>query len=64
MEVNWNNVVSPTRNDIVFDGRNQLYGAFQIRRTYSNTVMWIIVGMIAASSLILGAKVLFDLNPY
>ncbi len=62
MEINWNNVVSPNRNQIVFAGRNQAYGAFEIRRTYSNTVMWIVIGVIAASALTLGAKYVFDMK--
>ena len=35
----WTNVVSDVRNDIVFEGRNHEYGAYQIRRNYNRTVM-------------------------
>ncbi len=62
MQVNWNNVVSPSRNDIVFDGRNQSYGAFELRRKYSETVMWIVVGLIATTVLIIATKFILDLK--
>ena len=35
----WTNVVSAVRNDLVFEGRNHEYGAYQIRRNYNRTVM-------------------------
>ena len=43
----WNNVVSETRNDAVFDNRNRAYGAYWIRRNYNRVVMlafWIAAG--------------------
>lgn len=48
----WNNVVADSRNDIVFVGRNQSYGAYQIRRNYNNTVAWIIGGVTVTAILI------------
>jgi protein TonB len=59
---NWNNVVSPSRNEIVFAGRNQSYGAYEIRRNYNRTVA-MTVGIVAVTCLALfGAKVLFDMK--
>jgi len=34
----WNNVVYSGRNKIVFEGKNQAYGAFVIRKDYNKTV--------------------------
>lgn len=34
----WSNVVSETRNDLVFANRNKAYGAYDIRRRYNRTV--------------------------
>lgn len=35
----WNNVVSPGRNDLVFENKNKEYGAYQLRRNYNNRVV-------------------------
>lgn len=35
---NWDNVVSDGRNDLVFENRHKDYGAFDIRRKYTNSV--------------------------
>jgi len=35
---NWDNVVSEGRNNLVFEGRNKDYGAFDIRAKYTNYV--------------------------
>ncbi len=56
MEVSWNNVSSDARNDIVFDKRNQEYGAYDLRRKYNWTVTLILGGMIAALALGMGIK--------
>ena len=54
MTANWNSVVDDSRNDIVFEGRNQDYGAYQIRRRYNWTVTIVIGCMVGA--LALGTK--------
>lgn len=59
---NWNNVVSDSRNDIVFDGRNQEYGAFVIRRRYNWTMTFIIAGVIAAIALTIGIKAILSMQ--
>lgn len=35
---NWNNVASPVRNDVVFEEKNKMYGAYVIRRNYNRVV--------------------------
>ncbi len=35
---NWDSVVAPVRNDIVFEDRNKKYGAYQLRRNHNRTV--------------------------
>lgn len=36
---NWENPVYGERNDMVFEGRNQIYGAYQIRKDYNKRVI-------------------------
>ena len=60
MDINWNNVVSDNRNDIVFVGRNQSYGAFQIRRNYTSSVAMIVGSIALATVLTFGVKYFFD----
>ncbi len=62
MVANWNNVVSDSRNDIVFDGRNQEYGAYQIRRRYTWTMTFILAGIIAAIALGMGVKAILGMQ--
>ena len=59
---NWNNVSSDNRNDIVFIGRNQAYGAYQIRREYNKLVTIIVLGMLGFSLAIFGIKLLLDIK--
>ncbi len=56
MLANWNNVVADVRNDIVFDGRNQTYGAYDLRRKYNWTVTVVLLSMAGAIALGLGVK--------
>jgi hypothetical protein len=46
---NWNNVTLDERNDLVFEGRNQNYGAYELRSNYNRRVTFIIGGMILFS---------------
>jgi periplasmic protein TonB len=62
MNIDWNNVVSPNRNEIVFEGRNREYGAYQIRRDYTRTIALTIGGVALAAALLFGTKKLFDLK--
>ena len=57
---NWNNLTLDERNDLVFEGRNQSYGAFELRRNYNKRVTYIIGGMILFSIALFGVKKLAD----
>ena len=57
---NWYNVVSDIRNEIVFAGRNKMYGAYQLRTAYNRTMSLIVLSMLAASLLAMGIKYLID----
>lgn len=59
----WTDVTFDKRNDIVFEGRNQAYGAFELRRNYNKVVTIIMGGMLGFSLLLLGAKKLVDNRP-
>ncbi|MDF2449169.1 MAG: TonB family protein [Bacteroidota bacterium] len=62
MTANWNSVVDDSRNDIVFEGRNQDYGAYQIRRKYNWTVTLILGCMVGALALGMTTKYLLGLK--
>ena len=62
MTANWNSVVDDSRNDIVFEGRNQDYGAYQIRRRYNWTVTIILGCMIGALALGMIVKVVLNMQ--
>jgi periplasmic protein TonB len=57
---NWNNVTLDERNDIVFRGRNQDYGAYELRKNYNKRVSFIIGGMIVFSIVLAGIKKFVD----
>jgi protein TonB len=48
---NWNSVVSPVRNDIVFEDKNKAYGAYALRKNHNRSV--------AIALLITGASFVF-----
>ena len=56
----WNNVTLDARNDIVFQGRNQEYGAYELRANYNRRVSFIIGGMLVFSIALLGVKKFID----
>lgn len=60
INTNWNSVTSDNRNDIVFTGRNQAYGAYQIRRDYTMIVFYILCGIFVFSLAIFGIKLILD----
>lgn len=60
---NWNDLTMDARNDLVFAGRNQNYGAFELRRNYNKRVTYIIGGMIAFSVALFGLKMFIDNKP-
>jgi len=42
-DYSWSNVLSRTRNDLVFEGRNKDYGAYQLRKEDPRNMMWAIL---------------------
>lgn len=57
---NWNNLTLDERNDLVFEGRNQNYGAYELRRNYNKRVTFIVGGMILFSLALMGVKKIVD----
>lgn len=43
---NWQQVTSQTRNDVVFEHRNQKYGAYEIRKNYDKKLILIMLSFI------------------
>lgn len=60
---NWQQVTSPSRNDVVFDERNKKYGAYQIRKSYDKTIITILIGLITTISMSYGAYLLVKSDP-
>ena len=56
----WNNVTLDERNILVFEGRNQNYGAFELRQNYNKRVTYIVVGMFVFSLGLMGVKKFID----
>src|SRR4051812_7335595 len=56
----WNNLTLDERNDLVFEGRNQSYGAYELRSTYNRRVAFILGGMIVFSIVLFGLKMFID----
>ena len=61
MNINWNNVVSPQRNDLVFEGRNHSYGAYEIRRNYNRTVMFVLFGLLIGVGVIFAGRLVVSI---
>lgn len=57
---NWNDVTFDARNEIVFAGRNQNYGAFELRKNYNIRVTYILGGVALFGILLFGAKKFSD----
>jgi len=60
---NWQNVTSHTRNNVVFDKRNKEYGAYEIRRNYDRTIIFVILGIIASIGVSYGAYLFIQSRP-
>src|SRR5688572_4943980 len=59
----WNDATQDERNDIVFEGRNRDYGAYEMRRKYNKRVTFILGGMLAFSVALFGLKAIIDNKP-
>jgi len=57
---NWYNIVADVRNEMVFQGRNKNYGAYQLRKEYTRTLTIIVLSMVGAALLAYGIKVFID----
>lgn len=60
LKTGWTGESYETRNEVVFEGRNQSYGAYEIRHNYNKRVSFIIGGMILFSLALLGLKKFVD----
>jgi protein TonB len=60
LKTGWNGESYNSRNDVVFDHRNQAYGAYELRQNYNKRVMFILAGMIVFSLGLLGVKKFMD----
>lgn len=54
MDLSWNNVLTTTRNEMVFADRNQAYGAFVLRRDYTRRLLMAVVGSVLVFGLAVG----------
>jgi len=59
----WNDLTQDERNDLVFAGRNQSYGAYQLRKTYNKRMAMIVGGVFAFSLLLFLVKYIIDNKP-
>lgn len=50
----WQQVTSSSRNEVVFESRNQEYGAYVIRRDYDKKIIFILAGLITVIGLTFG----------
>ncbi|MES2589864.1 MAG: TonB family protein [Bacteroidota bacterium] len=50
----WQKETSITRNNLVFENRNQDYGAYILRRDYNKSMVYIMLGVILSMGLIFG----------
>lgn len=56
----WNNVTLEERNNLVFAGRNQNYGAYELRSNYNKRITFIVGGVMLFSVVLLGVKKFID----
>ena len=59
----WQQVTSDTRNDIVFEGRNQEYGAYVLRTEYDKRLMLIMFSLLAVIGLSYGTYIVIKNLP-
>lgn len=60
---NWNDATMDARNALVFEGRNQAYGAFVLRQQYNKRITYIVGGVLLFSILLFGLKSFIDNRP-
>ena len=60
MDFSWNNVLGAVRNELVFEGRNQEYGAFVLRRDYVKRLMIAVAASVAFLGLTIGTPKIIE----
>ncbi|MBS1651258.1 MAG: TonB family protein [Bacteroidetes bacterium] len=60
---NWNDVTLDARSEIVFEGRNQAYGAYELRKNYNRRITTIIGGVLLFAVFLFGIKAFIDNRP-
>ena len=60
LKTGWNGESYISRNGIVFSGRNQDYGAYELRNNYNRRLTFIIGGVILFSFVVFGLKMFVD----
>ncbi|MFN9392445.1 MAG: hypothetical protein ACK57W_03895, partial [Flavobacteriales bacterium] len=48
----WNNIFSASRNDLVFEGKNKSYGAYDLRKSYNRNLAFAVFGVILGATAI------------
>lgn len=59
----WSDVLSPARNDLVFAGRNQAYGAYRIRREHHRTMLIALLSGLGMVGVLVLLPALFRTHP-
>jgi len=59
----WQNVTSSTRNNVVFEQRNKTYGAYEIRKNYDKTILFVLLGIITAIGVSYGSYLFIKSRP-
>lgn len=59
----WNNVLSPARNELVFEGRHRGYGAYVLRREHHRTILMAFLTTLGLLGAGVGAPRLFPHGP-
>jgi len=59
----WQQVTSSVRNSIVFENRNQEYGAYVLRRDYDKYLVFIMAGLVLSIGLVYGGYVFIKNMP-
>lgn len=59
----WQQVTSPVRNNIVFEHRNQEYGAYVLRRDYDKRMLFIMLGIVLTIGVVYGTHLVIKNLP-
>ncbi len=60
LKTGWTGESYVSRNDVVFKGKNQSYGAYELRNNYNSRVTFILGGMVLFAFLLVGLKKCMD----